>query len=221
MKIGIIGAGHIGGTLAKLFTGAGHSVEIANSRGPQTLTEVEHQTGAKAATVEKVVHGKDLIVVTIPLIAVKLLPAGLFAKVPAETPVIDTCNYYPRQRDGRVEAIEKGMTESQWVASQIGHSTIKAFNNITFKRLGSDGKPKGDPGRLALPVSGDDPGQKAIVMGLIDQVGFDPIDNGPLSESWRHQPGTPSYLNNGGVAAVSEQLKAARPTRVPEFSAAA
>jgi len=221
MKIGIIGAGHIGSTLARLFTGAGHGVEIANSRGPESLAEVERQTGAKPATVEKVVHGKDLIVVTIPLIAAKLLPAGLFAKVPVETPVIDTCNYYPRQRDGRVEAIEKGMTESQWVASQIGHPTIKAFNNITFKRLGSDGKPKGDPDRIALPVSGDDPGQKAIVMALVDKIGFDPIDNGPLSQSWRQQPGTPSYLNNAGIAAVSEQLKAARPTRAPEFSAAA
>lgn len=221
MKIGIIGAGHIGGTLAKLFTAAGHVVEIANSRGPDTLRDLERESGARAVDVETAVRDKDVIVLTIPMKAVPSLPEGLFRNVAPQVSVIDTCNYYPRERDGRIEAIETGLSESQWVSGEIGHPTVKAFNNITYRRLGADGKPKGDPQRIALPVSGDDPAQKRTVMALVDQIGFEPIDNGPLSESWRHQPGTPAYLNNSTVAAVREQLAAASPTRTPQFSAAA
>ena len=217
MKIGIVGAGHIGSTLAKLFVGAGHSVEIANSRGPQTLADVARDTGARPVTTEDAVRGKDMLVLTIPMKAVPNLPAGLFANVPATTPVIDTGNYYPQQRDGRIEPIENGLTESEWVAGQIGRATIKAFNNLNSKPLGSEGKPTGTPGRVALPVSGDDPVAKAKVMALIDEIGFDPIDNGALSESWRHQPGTPGYGKNLDVAGVHEQLKAASPVRSPQF----
>lgn len=219
MKIGIIGAGHIGGTLAKLLTKAGHEVEIANSRGPETLADVAEDTGAKPVTAAAATRGKDLIVLTIPLKAVPDV-APDFRDVPASVPVLDTCNYYPRQRDGKIDAIENGMTESQWVAQQIGHPTVKVFNNITFKRLGTDGKPKGSPDRVALPVSADDPAQRRAAMALVDELGFEPIDNGPLSQSFRQQPGTPSYLHNGSVAVVSEQLNAATPQRQPEFMAA-
>ncbi len=220
MNIGIIGAGKIGGTLARRLTEIGHSVEIANSRGPETLGDLSRDTGARAVTAEEAVSGKDVIILTIPMKAVAKLPAALFRDVPSSTPVIDTCNYYPRERDGRIEAIEDGLTESEWVAQQIGHPTIKVFNNIQFKRLGADGKPKGDPKRLALPVSGDDATQKQIVMDLVDALGFDPIDNGPLANSWRHQPGTPGYVNNENAEGVRRQLADARRDRVPQFKAA-
>jgi predicted dinucleotide-binding enzyme len=220
MRLGIVGAGHIGSTLARLFTAAGQEVEIANSRGPDTLRDVERQTGATAATTEDAVRGKDIVVLTIPMKVVPKLPRDLFASVPREVPVIDTCNYYPRQRDGQIAPIEKGMTESQWVAGQIGHPTIKVFNCIYASVLRSASKPKGDPARLALPVSGDDARQKQIVMDLVDEVGFDPIDNGPLSESWRHQPGTPVYGNTTTASGTRAQLEAASRTRMPEFLAA-
>ncbi len=111
MKIGIIGAGKIGGTLARRLAGLGHQVEIANSRGPETLGEFAGLAGVTAVPVTDVVKGKDVIVVTIQEKRVSELPKGLFAGVPASVPVIDTCNYYPRERDGRIEPIEAGMTE--------------------------------------------------------------------------------------------------------------
>lgn len=221
MNIGIIGAGHIGSTLARRFVDVGHKVEIANSRGPETLGDVASQAGATAVDTKQAVRDKDLVVLTIPMKSVRKLPKGLFADVPEDTPVIDTCNYYPRERDGRIEAIENGLTESEWVAGQIGHSTIKVFNNMQFKRIAADGRPQGDPERLALPVSGDNLEQKALVMSLVDEIGFDPIDNGPLSESWRQQPGTPGYTNNKNAAGVRDQLAAATKTRPEKFKAAA
>ncbi len=199
-KIGIVGAGNIGGTLAKHLTTLGHAVEIANSRGPESLAALAKTSGARAVTVEQAVVGKDLIIISIPEHAVRDLPAGLFRDMPASVPVIDTNNYYPRERDGRIEPIEAGRLESQWVADTIGHSVIKVFNNIRSARLDADGRPRSTPGRLALPVSGDDPAQKAFVIALVDALGFDAIDNGPLSNSWRHQPGSPGYVNNKDIA---------------------
>jgi 8-hydroxy-5-deazaflavin:NADPH oxidoreductase len=220
-RIGIIGAGNIGGTLARNLVKLGHDVEVANSRGPESLAEFAASSGAKAVDVEQAVHGKDLIVVSIPTKAVLALPRDLFEAVPADVPVIDTNNYYPRERDGRIDAIENGKTESQWVADTIGHPVVKVFNNIYFKRLADDGKPAGTAGRLALPVSGDDPAHKAKVIALLDELGFDAIDNGGLAESWRHQPGTPAYVNNADRAEVEKQLAAANPSRTPAFQGSA
>lgn len=132
MRIGIIGAGMIGGTLARRLGALGHQVEVANSRGPETLRELERETGAKAVTVEQAVRDKDLLVLTIPTKAVKDLPPGLFRSVPASVPVIDTCNYYPRQRDGKIAEVDDGKPESRWVGEQIGHPVVKVFNNINF-----------------------------------------------------------------------------------------
>jgi len=216
-NVGIIGAGNIGGTLAAHLVKLGHSVEIANSRGPETLAEFAKTSGAKPVTVEDAVRNKDLIIVSIPTHGVLALPAGLFRDVPANVPVIDTNNYYPKERDGRIEPIDNGKTESRWTAETIGHSVVKVFNNIYSKRLAEDGKPKGSPGRLALPVSGDDPAHKAKVIGLLDELGFDAVDNGSLDDSWRHQPGTPAYVNNSDVAEVEAQLAAASPERQEKF----
>jgi predicted dinucleotide-binding enzyme len=216
-KIGIIGAGNIGGTLARHLVRLGHEVDVANSRGPESLADFARSSGARAVTVEAAVRGKDLIVLSIPTHAVRDLPAGLFREVPESVPVIDTNNYYPRERDGRIEAIETGTLESRWVGDTIGHPVIKVFNNIASRRLDEDGTPKGTPGRLALPVSGDDPAQRATVIALLDELGFDAVDNGPLAESWRHQPGSPGYVNNTDVAGVKAQLAAASPERPEGF----
>src|SRR3954454_9789313 len=164
MHIGIIGAGNIGGTLTRRFSQLGHTVTVANSRGPDTLSDLARETGATAATVRDAARGQDVVIVTIPQIKVPDLPDNLFEGVPPEVVVVDTGNYYPQQRDGRIDAIEDGMPESRWVEKQIGRPVIKAFNNIYAAHLMSNGTSPGTPGRTALPVSGDDDEAKRTVM---------------------------------------------------------
>jgi len=130
MKIGIIGAGNIGSTLATHFNRLDHEVWIANSRGPSTLSDLERRTGARGATVEDALAGAGLVVVTIPMKNVKELPKAAFALVPDSTIVVDTCNYYPDTRDGTIPELEGKIAESAYVETQIGHPVIKAFNNI-------------------------------------------------------------------------------------------
>ena len=220
MKIGIIGAGNIGGTLTRRFTQLGHDVAVANSRGPETLSQLADETGAKAVTVAEAAHGQDIVVVTIPLKNVPKL-RDLFKDVPSNVTVVDTCNYYPRQRDGRIEEIEGGMTESRWVERQLGHPVIKAFNNIYAQHLLERGRPTGTRGRIALPVAGDDEAAKTIVMRLVDQLGFDPVDDGDIDDSWRQQPGTPAYGTDFDTQGVTRALAAAQKERSPEWRATA
>ena len=221
MKIGIIGAGQIGGTLTRRLSTLGHEVSVANSRGPASLKDLAKETGAKAVAAAEAVAGADLVVVTIPEKNVVNLPAGLFAGVPAHVPVVDTGNYYPRQRDGRIEDIEAGTTESRWVERQIGHPVIKAFNNIQARSLMERGQPKGTPGRIALPVAGDDTAAKAIVMKLVEDLGFDAIDGGGLDDSWRQQPGSPVYVKNFDADGVRRALSEASKERKPDFQGTA
>jgi predicted dinucleotide-binding enzyme len=219
MKIGIIGAGNIGSALTRRFTAAGHLVFVANSRGPQTLAKLAAETGAKPVDVKEAAHAGDVVVVTIPEKNIPSLPVDLFKDVPASVVVIDTGNYYPRQRDGRIDAIENGMPESQWVAQKLGRPVIKAFNNIYAAHLQNFGLPTGTTGRLAIPVAGDDPKAKAIVFRLVDEIGFDPVDTGGLAESWRQQPGTPVYGPDFVVAGVQRALSQASRERPVEFRA--
>jgi predicted dinucleotide-binding enzyme len=221
MKIGIIGAGNIGGNLTRRFRAAGHDVAVANSRGPETLQDLAAETGAHAVTVPEAVRDRDVVVVTIPERNIPDLPKDLFAGVPDNVVVVDTGNYYPRQRDGRIEAIENGMTESAWVAQQLGRPVVKAFNNIYAQHLLELGKPKGSPGRIALPVAGNDPKAKAVVMQLVEEIGFDPVDAGPLAESWRQQPGTPVYATDHDADGVRRALSEASSKRSAEFSGTA
>jgi 8-hydroxy-5-deazaflavin:NADPH oxidoreductase len=219
MKIGIIGAGNIGGALTRRFRAAGHEVSVANSRGPQTLTDIARETGAKAVTVEEAARDKDVVVVTIPLKAVKNLPKSLFSSAPKDLVVIDTGNYYPQQRDGRIDAIENGTAESRWVEQQLGRPVIKAFNTIYAAHLQNNGKPAGTPNRIALPVAGDDTRAKQIVMRLIDEIGFDAVDAGSIDESWRQQPGSPVYGKDYDAAGTRRALGEASRERPPEFRA--
>lgn len=216
MRIGIIGAGHIGGTLARRLTALGHEVVIANSRGPETLRELAAETGARAVTVEEAARGGEVVVVTIPQKAVPDLPKDLFAGVPEDVVVVDTGNYYP-SRDGRINAIEAGQVESAWVAEHLGRPAVKAFNNIYCQSLLENGKPAGTPGRTALPVAGDEPAARQKVMRLVDELGFDPVDAGGLAESWRQQPGTPAYVADLDALRLKEALAAAERDRLPEY----
>lgn len=217
MKIGIIGAGQIGGTLTRRLRALGHEVFVANSRGPKTLAALAAETGATAVLVRDAVRGVDLVVVTIPEKNIASLPAGLFADVDERVVVVDTGNYYPRQRDGRIEPIEAGTSESRWVEQQLDRPVIKAFNNIYARHLLERGQPKGTPGRIALPVAGDDKRAKAIVIRLVDELGFDPVDAGGLDESWRQQPGTPVYAKDFDAAGVRRALSEAKSERTAEW----
>ncbi|MEZ0089889.1 NADPH-dependent F420 reductase [Streptacidiphilus sp. EB129] len=219
MKIGIIGAGNIGGNLTRRLTALGHEVSVANSRGPQTLGELEAETGATAVTAGEAARGARIVVVTIPLKNVPNLPAGLFDGAAEGLAVIDTGNYYPQQRDGRIAAIEEGLTESRWTAQHVGHTVIKAFNGTYAQDLLDAPLPKGDPNRMALPVAGDDEAAKQVVRELIDELGFDTVDAGSIDDSWRQQPGTPVYGLRAGVAEVEKALAAASKERTPDFLA--
>ena len=218
MKIGIIGAGQIGGTLARRFAALGHDVSLANSGGPETLADLARETGAKAVTARDAARAGELVVVTIPEGKIPNLPKDLFAGVPDNVVVVDTGNYYP-QRDGRIGGIEEGMTESRWVATQLGRSVVKAFNTMNYKRLLERGRPNGTPGRIALPVAGDEQRAKQVVMRLVDELGFDPVDDGGLDDSWRQQPGTPVYDVDRDAAGVRRALADASPERQPEWRA--
>ncbi len=217
MKIGIIGAGFIGSALATRLTSLGHSVAIANSRGPETLGEVAEKTGATPVTAPEAAHYGEIIVVTIPLKNIPDLPKDLFEGVPADVPVIDTSNYYPLLRDGHLSELEHGeLTESEWVQQHLGRPVVKVFNNIMAEHLEKSGKPAGTPGRIALPVAGDDPTAKQKVMALVDELGFDAVDNGSLHESWRQQPGTPSYGADLPAGELAQQLESLGTTRTEQ-----
>ena len=221
MKVGIIGSGNIGGTLARRLVQLGHQVTIANSRGPESLAGFARETGARPATVEEAARSGELVIISIPLKNIATLPKDLFKGVPDNVVVVDTGNYYPRQRDGLIDPIERGTTETRWVADRLGRPVVKAFNNIYAKHLLEHGKPKGAPGRIALPIAGDDARAKEVVTRLLDELGFDAVDGGGLDESWRQQPGTPVYGTDFDVAGVRRGLQDASRDRPAEFRAEA
>jgi 8-hydroxy-5-deazaflavin:NADPH oxidoreductase len=197
----------------------GHEVYVANSRGPASLSDLAKETGAKPVTVREAARWGEVVVVTIPEAKIRDLPRDLFADVPEEVVVIDTGNYYPRERDGRIAEIEAGMTESRWVAKQLGRPVVKAFNNIYAQHLLERGRPGGSPGRIALPVAGDDKRAKEVVTQLVDQLGFDPVDAGGLDESWRQQPGTPVYATDFDAEGVRRALTQASKDRTAKWRA--
>lgn len=202
-RIGIVGVGHIGGALARHFVAAGHEVAVANSRGPATLAGFVAELGARAraVTAAEALRFGDVDVVSIPLGAIGELPAdGVAGKV-----VIDTNNYYP-QRDGQIAALDDdSTTSSELLAAHLpGARVVKAFNAIYAQWLAERGLPAGDPGRLAIPISGDDEEAKRVVAALIDEIGFDAVDAGTLGAGGRkHQPGTAPY----GAEAGADELR--------------
>ena len=193
MRIGIIGSGRIGGTLARLLVQVGHEVRVSNSRGPETLSELAAELGERGGAVtaaEAAVFG-EVVVVSVSLGRYREVPReGVAGKV-----VIDTNNYYPG-RDGQFEELDSGRTTSSELlqAHLPGARVVKAFNGINWERLRDRGRSAGDPDRRGIPISGDDADAKDEVARLVDQIGFDAVDAGALSEGGRaHQPGTPVY----------------------------
>ncbi|MFI1763237.1 NADPH-dependent F420 reductase [Streptomyces sp. NPDC020800] len=218
MKIGIIGAGNIGGNLTRRLTALGHDVSVANSRGPETLKELAEETGARAVAATEAARGARVVVVTVPLKRVPDLASGLLDGAAEGAAVIDTGNYYPQQRDGRIAGIEdEGLTESRWTERHLGHPVIKAFNGTYAQDILERPRPAGDPGRMALPVAGDDEAAKQVVRDLIDELGFDTVDAGGIDDSWRQQPGTPVYGLQAGAEAVRKALSEASRERPADF----
>ncbi|MGY3517602.1 NADPH-dependent F420 reductase [Micromonospora sp. PTRAS2] len=208
MKIGIIGSGHIGGTLTRRLSALGHEVTVTNSRGPESLGDLARETGATAGTLEQATEQAEVVVVAIPLRAVPELPARLVeGRI-----VVDADNYYP-QRDGDIaELLDRSLSSSRWTAEHLkGARVVKAFNNIQAQHLMDNGRPAGAADRIGLPVAGDDADAKRVVMELVDALGFDPVDAGTLDESWRQQPDTPVYGTDRDADGVRQGLADARP----------
>ncbi|MGJ7491743.1 NADPH-dependent F420 reductase [Variovorax sp. ZT4R33] len=226
MKIGIIGAGNIGGTVARKLVAAGHSVKLAGAKGPDDIREKAEKIGAQPVPPEDAVKNVEVIVLSIPFASIPEV-AGLFADVPAEVVVIDTSNYYP-QFGTRISQIEEGRPESVWSSEQLGRPVIKTFNAVLAKTLADGGKPTGAVGRLAMPIAGDDAAAKAVAQQLVDAAGFDPLDAGDLAGSWRQQPGTPAYctelttseLRTALASAVKDDAPRHRDALMEEFAGA-
>jgi predicted dinucleotide-binding enzyme len=209
MKIGVIGIGEIGGTLARKWSARGHNLRVANSRGPEAVREFADEIGAGAVDIYGAVEDADVVLIAIPFPAVGKLPKDLFNRASLGVAIIDTGNYYPDVRDPRIVEIDAGMPESVWISRQLGRPIFKAFNSILFHSLSELGQPEGSPGRLAIPVAGDDAHSKQIVMGLVNETGFDPVDGGSLEESWRQQPSTPAYCCDYDAEKTREGIAAA------------
>jgi predicted dinucleotide-binding enzyme len=206
MRIGIIGSGRIGGTLARLFVGAGHEVAVSNSRGPDTLVDLvaDIGEGARAMTAADAVAFGELLVVSVPF--------GRYLEVPtndvAGKVVIDTNNYYPN-RDGHYPELDEDRTTSSEMlqAHLKGARVVKAFNGINWEHLRDFPRPPRRPNRIGIPISGDDPEAKATVASLIDAIGFDAVDAGTLAEGGRkHQPGTDVYAADLRTSELREKL---------------
>ncbi|MFY0540933.1 NADPH-dependent F420 reductase [Nannocystis pusilla] len=221
MDIGIIGSGHIGGTLTRRLSALGHRVTVANSRGPDSLAALTAETGATAGTVQQAARARDLVVVTIPQKAIPSLPRDLFAATPASTVVVDTGNYYPELRDGRIAELDAGLNDSEWVARHLGRPVLKAFNNVVARTLARGGLPAGAPGRIALSVAGDDVAAKQRVLQLFDALGFDGVDAGSLADSWRQQVGTPPTATTSTPPRCGPRSRPPSATRSPTTAARA
>lgn len=210
--LGIIGAGNIGSQVARVAVANGYDVVIANSRGPETLADLVAELGpkARAATAEDAAAAADVAVVTVPLHAIDQLPAEQLAgKI-----VLDTNNYY-FERDGHIEALDKGeTTTSELLQQKLPTSKIaKAFNHIMAHDITTDGAPAGTPNRRALATAGDDAEAVEFVTRFYDLAGFDTVNIGPLSESWRVERDRPAYVTRQNA----EELKAnlAKANRLP------
>lgn len=213
-KIGILGTGHIGKTLARKLAEAGHDVKVANSRGPETIEPDVLAFGARAVTTAEALRDVDVVIVSIPLNRLIGL-APLLTDLPAGIVVIDTSNYYP-MRDGKIDALEAGQVESLWVSEQLGHAVVKAWNAIGSDSFARKGRQAGVPGRIAIPVAADSDADRKLGMELVEDTGFDAFDAGTLADSWRQQPGAPAYCTDLTREEMPAALAAAEKARLPK-----
>ncbi|MEK0155136.1 NADPH-dependent F420 reductase [Arthrobacter oryzae] len=209
--IGIIGAGHIGSQIARKAVQLGYDVVISNSRGPETLTDLVADLGprARAASAAEAATAGDFAVVTVPLKSIGDLPVQpLAGKV-----VIDTNNYY-WERDGRFPELDNGeATTSGLLQKHLPTSKVaKGFNHIMAREITSNGAPAGTPGRRALATASDYAEAAELVTRFYDEFGFDTVNIGPLSESWRVERDRPAYVVRQTADELTES--AARAPRI-------
>lgn len=207
MKITVIGAGAIGGNLARKLSAAGHDVQIADARGPEAISTDVLDTGARATAVGDAVQGREVIILSIPFERVAEL-AELLAPVSTETVIIDTSNYYPNL-NGPIEAVDNGKVETVHNAEALGRPLVKAWNAALAGTQKDKGLPAGTPGRIAIPVAADSDDARRVAMQLVDDTGFDPFDAGSLADSWRQQPMGPAYCTELTVDELGDALAAA------------
>ncbi|WP_032368304.1 NADPH-dependent F420 reductase [Rhodococcoides fascians] len=214
MKIGIIGAGSIGSTIARRLARRGHEVAIANSRGPETISAAALTTGARAVTAAEAVRDVEVLIVSVPMNRNADI-AAFVRTVPEDAVVIDTSNYYP-MRDGAMPAFDDGQVESVWLSELFGRPVAKAWNAITSQSFDNKATEAGDPNRVAIPVAADSGTHRALAMSLVEDTGFDAVDAGVLADSWRQQPGAPVYCTDRTKLAMPRWLAAAEKARVPQ-----
>ncbi len=214
MKIGILGTGNMGRVLTRKLAAAGHDVKVANSRGPQTIEAEVLETGAQAVTTEDAVKDVEVVIMTMPHPAFEKI-RSLIAALPEETVVIDISNYFPG-RDPVNPQLDSDIAESEWVRDYFGRPIAKAWNSIGMVSFETKGMPKGQPGRVALPVSADRNHDREVAMALVDDTGFDGLDAGSLADSWRQQPGSPVYITDLTYEEMGPALAAAERHRLPK-----
>jgi 8-hydroxy-5-deazaflavin:NADPH oxidoreductase len=213
MKVGILGTGSIGSTLAEKLSRAGHQVKVTNTRDMAELQKIATRLGAAAATIEDVVKDVDVIIFSIPFKVYKDLPKNLLQDVPEEVVVMDTSNYYPL-RDGELPGLE-GNTESEYISKTLGRPVIKAFNNILAYTFKHKGKAANEEGRIAISIAGDNEAHKKVAAEIVDITGFDTVDGGSLALSWRQEPGTPAYCTELNAAELQQALQDAEKGKAP------
>jgi predicted dinucleotide-binding enzyme len=211
VRFGIIGAGPIGSIIYKKLVKNGHDVKIADGRGIERL--VGKELSGTPVRVVDAIKNIEVLIISLPL---KALPSirNIIDQVGEEVIVVDTSNYYPN-RDDKIEEIENGMVESVWVSNQLGRPIIKAFNNLLAFTLENEGTPEGTSGRIAIAIAGDDLSQKQVVMDVVNELGFETVDSGSLSDSWRQQPGTPAYCTELIKNELTKALKKANKEKEP------
>jgi predicted dinucleotide-binding enzyme len=204
LRIGIIGTGSIGANLTRKLSAAGHAVRVANTRGPGGMTELAEESGAAAVTLDEVGRDVEVLITSIPFGRMPDLKP-IIARLPDDVPVADTSNYYPH-RDGRIEAVDNGTPEGVWIEQQLGRPVVRAWNSLLQTTLAGKGRPRGAAGRLAVPVAGTGPAAKRLVMGLVDDTGFDPVDAGTAGDTWRMQAAAPAYCTELTAAQLRSAL---------------
>lgn len=213
MKVAILGTGNIGKTLARKLSAAGYEVEVANSRGPETIPAEVTEFGARAVTSEEAIADAQVVILSTPLSSIVAI-APLLKGLPTDTVIIDTSNYYP-QRDGTIDAIEAGQAESEWVSEQLGRPIAKAWNAIGSDSFAKKGKPGGRRDRVAIPVAANNERDCNVAMALVHDTGLDAVKAGRLGESWRQQPGAPCYCTDLTRLEIPAALAAAERSRLP------
>nr|WP_210347968.1 NAD(P)-binding domain-containing protein [Agrobacterium rosae] len=213
VRIGILGVGHIGQTLVRTLSVAGHEVKVANSRGPETIPSEVLASGGRAVTAEEAVKDADAIILSIPLNRIPDV-APLLATVPEDTVVIDTSNYYP-MRDDKIAEIEEGKVESVWVSEQLGRPIVKAWNAIGSDSFARKGKLAGSAGRIAIPLAADRDRDREVGLALVEDSGLDAVYSGTIAESWRQQPGAPGYCTDLTREDMPDALAKAEKARLP------